>query len=91
MILKATAARLEDLERLNAPEVILTSLRGVLESGQVKVNKLDQFEDLEVTKVERKKGRGGKVFFNLTCKTGETILFFPLARYGAFVTLAEEK
>jgi len=83
-------ARLEKLEALTAPQVIIDNLKSELVKGNLadKVGKIKDFGHLTFTKVEGKKFRrgAGAVF---TTDNGQ--VFFIPGPYGYFLTDKESK
>jgi hypothetical protein len=90
--------RLATLVKINAFASIIKGAETRIEdlkSGAFKVAHLDEFGELEYSKVEKKAGRGGKVYYQYTTEKG-LINYFPYARFGPFVainrpTYADEK
>ena len=81
------------LERIKAPEVILENRRDILNkalNNEIKISKLENFENWEVIDFADFKGRGGKVFTVFHTKQGD-LNYLPQARFGRFVALPDNK
>ena len=80
--------RADELEKINAPSILSKGQRDRSQSvlyGSDKMNGLAEFGDLEVLSAEVKTGRGGKQFVRFET-AAEVIVYFPNAKYGAFLT-----
>lgn len=92
-LLPAKRSRLERLEAMNAPGLIVEKVKSdiaALEAGEIpfKVNGLDELGQLFVLiEPEKKLGRGGVPYFEMGV-AGNVVRFFPNGKHGAFVKLA---
>jgi len=80
--------RLATLVKINAFASIIKGAETRIEdlkSGDFTVAHLDEFGELEYSAVEKKVGRGGKVYYQYTTEQG-IINYFPYARFGPFVS-----
>ena len=73
------------LEEMGAPDVIIEGNRKALDDlkagGKLKIGgDLDALEEEQET-VEAKKGRGGKVYYQIN----GNVMFFPKAAYGMYI------
>jgi len=84
--LKGTEQRLQKLIEMDAPEIMIKAHREMLtnlQNGIIKVAHLEEYGDLEFSKLEVKTGRGGKKFGTYVVETG-IVYFFPEGKYGPF-------
>jgi len=84
--------RIEKLTEIKAPEVILeheNALLAKLESGDVMVNGIEEFSEITEFTFEKRIGRGGTPWFEITTPVG-ILNYFPNARFGAFIKRAQE-
>ena len=80
----AQKTRLEQLEKMNAPAVIISSITNLiaeLENGDIKIGGATEKLDNEVTEYTVKTGRGGKQYIEFTDGTK----YFPNAKYGRYI------
>lgn len=90
-IISATRERLVKLNDLSAPQVIIDRDQQVLDealAGKVKVSDKQNLINLGFTNVEYKNGKGGKPYREYATEKG-TVLYFPRARFGRFLTMSE--
>lgn len=77
-------ARLEQLKKINAPEIMISTLSKKLENfeNEFKVGGTKELLEVEYKKHEVLKGKGGKIHLLIN----EYIVYFPKAKYGRFIT-----
>jgi hypothetical protein len=81
--------RIVELKRIKAPSIMISGLEknlAELRSGKIKVNGDYSLLEEEYIGHEVKTGRGGRPFIVF----GESIMYFPMARYGRYVKLDED-
>jgi len=86
---QATEKRLKKLKAINAPKVIISNLEKQLQDYKQVVNKIksiDKFGKLKVKTYKIKKGRGGKLFFEIVTQNG-IIYYFPEGKFGPFLKM----
>ena len=79
---------LEKCEELNAPAIITRGSEDALRRWKemdIRISGEPELMNEKLVDWEVKKGRGGKVFLSIN---GGTILYFPYARFGAFIKRA---
>ena len=77
-------SRLQKLEEMQAPEVLISSVKSQLtelENGQIEIGGDAELLQEDYVSVELKKGSGGKVYFEYN----GNINYFPKAKYGRFI------
>lgn len=87
----AAKTRLEQLERLNAPQVIVDAQRKLvddLSKGVLEVGGDQSLLALDVDGFELRKGRGGKPYFHYTTPQG-VVNYYPVAKHGRFIAVAK--
>lgn len=83
----ATAQRLEALENMGAPAVVIEGTKknlDALKAGIIKVGGDNKLLDEEYINGEVKKGNGGKQYVHIN----GCINYFPNAQYGRFIATA---
>ena len=83
-LLNAAEERLQKLQEIQAPQVMVDGQKNYIEklgAGELKVGGDTKLLDEEFVSVEARKGNGGKVYYAFN---GD-INFFPKARYGMFI------
>lgn len=81
--------RIEKLTELSAPSIIIEREKELLEKlerGEIKITGDLTLLQEELKTFEKKTGRGGKTYLDIN----DSILYFPSASYGRFITRKEE-
>lgn len=81
--------RIEKLEQIGAPKVIIDGEKKMLEemeSGKFNVSGDIEALSEEMKSREVKKGRGGKLYVSFN---GGKVNYFPAAKYGRYIKYAE--
>ena len=81
-------ARLDKLETMShVPKPVLDkAVENARHPPSINWRKAPKARGLAVVKQQRKTGRGGKPFFQLHTRNGGVYNFFPLGKYGPFVS-----
>lgn len=85
---KAAHERLTKLEEIGAPKIVIEGQAKMvddLDNGILKIGGDKDILDEEYISAEQKKGRGGKVYYEINGKYN----FFPNAKYGMFIARAD--
>ena len=86
--LRALKERVEKLQELEAPDVMITSTEQEidrLESGNLKIGGNVKLLEVEFVSSENKVGRGGKGYVQFN----GSINYFPNAKYGRYIAKGE--
>ena len=81
--------RLESLEAMNAPKVMIEAQRKAvdeLKAGKIEVGGEKNLLDVEFESFIQKKGNGGKTYLTINGK----INYFPQAQYGRYIKTASK-
>ena len=81
--------RLERLEAMNAPKVMIEAQRKAvdeLKAGKIEVGGEKNLLDVEFESFIQKKGNGGKAYLTINGK----INYFPQAQYGRYIKTASK-
>jgi len=85
--------RRKRLKALHAPDIMLEQTDATiaqLKDRSFKIRGMDKVGSLRFTKVDHRKGRGGKPFIAFTTKAGE-VLFFQRTRFGMWIKLRDDE
>jgi hypothetical protein len=87
-ILEKAEKRLNDLIRIEAPDVLLENQKRIIaniKSGQFKMKGLTEYGNLIILTGHNRKGRGGVPYILFETNDGE-VFYFPQGKFGPFLS-----